>query len=338
MTFFRSFAVLFRSGMPIGRSLEVLAQQAQDPSLRLLIDNMARDIQHGYSLTAVFDRVPEFFTPYHVRMVRVGEMSGKMDEALNQMALAEEKAAELNLKISSALTYPTWCLALAGVFLLFVPPYLMDGLFVAVASTGTELPAITMLVQAFFSVIRNPIFQVAFAIFIGGLVFSYPKIVGSDRFKSWLWARALGFYGTRKLAESLITARFARAFSTMLEAGVTAGLALRLAGEEVGTSSYKAAGEEALYRLENGASFPEAVRCIPHLCSYFHELLRAGEETGTMADLTDRAAAMAEEEVDHQLEVFASLLEPMIMIFIGGVVGILVISSMLPMLSVLESL
>ena len=124
----------------------------------------------------------------------------------------------------------------------------------------------------------------------------------------------------------------------MLEAGVAPALALRLAGEEIGTTRYKDAGVEALYRLENGASFPQAVRKIPHLRSYFHELLKAGEETGTIGDMTARAAAMAEEEVDHQLEVFSALLEPFVMAGIGGIVGILVISSMMPMLSVLESL
>lgn len=338
MIFFRSLAVLFRAGVPIERSLDVLSQQTENMEFRKLIARMTVDIMHGHSMTAVFNRAPEVFSSYHVRMIRVGEMTGKMDDALFQMALAEEKSAELSLKIRSALTYPAWCMALAGVFLLFVPPYLMDGLFAAVTATGTQLPTLTMVVQSVFMVCRNPFFQLLFAAAVGTVIYYYPSMVRSERFKAGVLSNALRFPATTRLAESVITARFGRSFSTMLEAGIAASLALRLAGEEVGTHSYKQAGEEALYRLENGASFPEAVRKIPHLRGYFHELLKAGEETGTMSDMTNRAAQMAEEEVEHQLTIFTALLEPMVMFVIGGVVGILVISSMLPMMSVLQSL
>lgn len=338
MIFFRSLSALFRAGVPIERSLDILSQQTEDAAFQKLIVQMTRDITHGHSLTAVFNRAPHVFSSYHVRMIRVGEMTGKMDEALQQMAIAEEKAAELSLRIKSALTYPSWCMALAGVFLLFVPPYLMDGLFAAVSATGAQLPLLTVIVQSIFTVCRNPIFQLLFASAAAAAIYYYPTVVRSERFKSFVLERALAFPATRRLAESIVTARFGRSFSTMLEAGVSASLALRLAGEEVGTSGYKDAGVEALYRLENGASFPEAVRKIPHLRSYFHELLKAGEETGTMADMTQRAAAMAEEEVEHQLVLFTALLEPMVMFIIGSIVGILVISSMLPMMAVLQSL
>ena len=338
MIFFRSFATLFKAGIPIERSLDVLSEQAADPAFAELIQKMTAEITHGHSLTAVFNRAPEVFSSYHVRMIRVGEMTGKMDDALTQMAIAEEKSAELSLKIKSALTYPCWCLALACLFLMFVPPYLMDGLFSAVAATNAKLPLLTVIVQSFFTVCRNPFFQFLMAGLVVAAVYYYPIVVRSERFKSWVLDRAIFFPPTRRLAESIITARFGRAFSTMLEAGVAASLALRLAGEEVGTNDYKEAGVEALYRLENGASFPEAVRKIPNLRSYFHELLKAGEETGTMADMTGRAAVMAEEEVEHQLTLFTALLEPFVMMFIGGIVGILVVSSMLPMMSVLQSL
>ena len=338
MIFFRSLAALFKAGVAIDRSLDILSQQTEDLDFQRLIGQMTRDITHGHSLTSVFNRAPEVFSSYHVRMIRVGEMTGKMDDALAQMAIAEEKAAELNLRIKSALTYPSWCMALALVFLLFVPPYLMDGLFSAVTATGARLPMLTVIVQSVFMVCRDPIFQLLFASLGAVAVYYYPTVVRSERFKTFVLGRALAFAPTRRLAESIVTARFGRSFSTMLEAGVSASLALRLAGEEVGTNGYKQAGVEALYRLENGASFPEAVRKIPHLRSYFHELLKAGEETGTMADMTQRAAAMAEEEVEHQLTVFTSLLEPMVMFVIGGIVGILVVSSMLPMMSVLQSL
>ena len=338
MIFFRSFAVLFQAGIPIERSLDILSQQTQDMGFQLLIGKMTQDIMNGHSMTSVFNRAPEVFSPYHVRMIRVGEMTGNMDEALSQMALSEEKTEALSLKLKSALAYPMWTLALAIVFLLFVPPYLMDGLFDAVAVTGAKLPLITVIVQSVFTVCRNPIFQLLFAAGAGLVVYCYPTWVRSERVKSWVLDRALACKPTQRLAESLITARFGRSFSTMLEAGVAPALALRLAGEEIGTTRYKDAGVEALYRLENGASFPQAVRKIPHLRSYFHELLKAGEETGTIGDMTARAAAMAEEEVDHQLEVFSAMLEPFVMAGIGGIVGILVISSMMPMLSVLESL
>ncbi len=338
MIFFRSLAVLFQSGVPIERSLDILSEQTQDHAFRALIVKMAREVTEGHSLTSVFNRAPEVFSSYHVRMIRVGEMTGKMDDALAQMAIAEEKAADLNLKLKAALTYPAWCMALAGAFLMFVPPYLMDGLFSAVATTGAQLPLLTVIVQSIFTVFRHPVFQLLFATAAAVAVYFYPTVVRSERFKSFVLERALAFRGTRRLAESIVTARFGRSFSTMLEAGVSASLALRLAGEEVGTSGYKEAGVEALYRLENGADFPEAVRKIPHLRRYFHDLLKAGEETGTMADMTSRAAIMAEEEVEHQLNLLTALLEPMVMFVIGGVVGILVISSMLPMMSVLQSL
>lgn len=338
VVFFRCFAVMFQAGIPVERALESLSDQMKSPSFRFLLSGMTADVLHGHSLTATFGNAPEVFSSYHVRMIRVGEMTGNMDEALGQMALAEEKTMMLNLKLRSALTYPLWTMALATVFLLFVPPYLMDGLFTAVEVTGTELPLITVLVNSLFVVLRHPIFQLAFAGGCAALIYHYPKIVRSEKFKSWVTERALAFPLTRKLTESVITARFGRAFSTMLEAGVPPALSLRLAAEEIGVSGHKRAGLEALYRLENGADFPAAVKKIPNLRSYFHELLKAGEETGTMPDLTNRAAIMAEEEVDHQIEILGSLLEPLVMVVIGGFVGVLVIASMLPMLSVLNNL
>lgn len=336
--FFRSFACLFRAGVPLERSIDILSEQTEDPAFRILLQGMAKDLIHGHSLTAVFSRAPEVFSSYHVRMIRVGEMSGRMDDALEQLALAEERAGELNMKLRAALTYPAWTMVIATAFLLFVPPYLMDGLFDAMNTTGAELPLITVVVQGIFTVVRHPVFQLLFALACGALVYNYPRIARSDKVKSSLLSRALKFGPSRKLAQSLITVRFARAFSTMLEAGVPPALCLRLAGEEVGTPDYKQAGVEALYRLENGEEFPRAVRRIPHLRRYFHEFLKAGEETGTMPDMTSRAAELAEAEVDHQLHLFVSLLEPLVMMIIGGVVGVLVVSSMLPMISMLQSL
>lgn len=336
--FFRSFACLFRAGIPIERSLGILADQTSDPAFRILLQSMATDLVHGHSLTAVFSRVPEVFTSYHVRMIRVGEMSGRMDDALDQLALAEERAGVLNMKLKAALTYPAWTMVFATVFLLFVPPYLMDGLFDAIEVTHAKVPLITILVQGMFTVVRHPVFQLFFASLVGALIYYYPRIARSEKVKGLLLSYALKFGPSRKLAQSLITARFARAFSTMLEAGVPPALCLRLAGEEVGTPDYKQAGVEALYRLENGEEFPRAVRRIPHLRKYFHEFLKAGEETGTMPDMTCRAAVLAEEEVEHQLNLFTSLLEPMVMVFIGGVVGVLVVASMMPMMSVLQNL
>lgn len=336
--FFRSFACLFRAGVPIERALEILSQQTSDQGFRLLIQSMAKDLVHGHSLTAVFSRVPEVFTSYHVRMIRVGEMSGKMDDALEQLALAEEKAGVLNLKLKSALTYPAWTMMIATCFLLFVPPYLMDGLFDAISVTGAQMPFITVVVQGVFTVLRHPVFQLLFAVGVGVFVYYYPKIVHSEKFKSSLMTAAVKFPGTRRLAESIITARFGRAFSTMLEAGVPPALALRLSGEEVGTTDYKQAGVEALYRLENGEDFTQAIKRIPHLRNYFHEFLKAGEETGSMADMTARASDLAEGEVDHQLGVVVAMLEPAVMVFIGVVVGVLVVSSMLPMVTVLQTL
>lgn len=336
--FFRSFAVLFRSGVPIERSLDILSRQTSDPTFKILLQAMADDLIQGHSLTAVFSRLPEVFTAYHVRMIRVGEMSGRMDDALEQLALAEEKAGVLSMKMKSALTYPAWTMVIALAFLLFIPPYLMDGLFDAVQTTGAEMPTLTLLVQGVFHVVRHPIFQLLFASGVGALIYYYPRICQSEAVKNWLLTTALKFLPTRKLAQSFITARFARSFSTMLEAGVPPALCLRLAGEEVGTQDYKQAGVEALYRLENGADFPACVHRIPHLRNYFHEFLKAGEETGTMADMTGRAADLAEQEVEHQLGLVVSLIEPFVMLGIGGVVGILVLASMLPMISVLQSL
>lgn len=336
--FFRSFACLFRAGIPVERSLGILSEQTEDRAFRILLQGMAKDLIHGHSLTAVFSRAPEVFSSYHVRMIRVGEMSGRMDDALEQLAIAEERAGALSLKLRAALTYPAWTMVIASAFLLFVPPYLMDGLFDAIDITGGELPFLTIVVQGLFAVVRHPVFQFLFALGCGALIYYYPKIARSERVKSWLLGNALKLKPTRKLAQSLITVRFARAFSTMLEAGVPPALCLRLAGEEVGTPDYKQAGIEALYRLENGEEFPRAVRRIPHLRQYFHEFLKAGEETGTMPDMTSRAAELAEAEVDHQLHLFVSLLEPLVMMFIGGVVGILVVASMLPLMTVLQSL
>jgi type IV pilus assembly protein PilC len=335
--FFRSFAVLFKAGVSLERSLDILSQQSANQAFRMLLQSMAKDLVHGHSLTAVFSRVPEVFTSYHVRMIRVGEMSGRMDDSLEQLALAEERAGVLNLKVKAALTYPAWTMVIATAFLLFIPPYLMDGLFDAIQVTGGKLPPLTVFVENIFIVIRHPVFQVAFASGVAALVYYYPRIVQSESFKQWLLTSAVKFPLTRKFAKAFITARFARAFSTMLEAGVPPALSLRLAGEEVGTRDYKEAGVEALYRLENGEEFSLAVTRIPHLRKFFHEFLKAGEETGMMADMTARAADLAEEEVEHQLELVVALVEPFVMVFIGGVVGVLVLASMLPMISVLDS-
>jgi type IV pilus assembly protein PilC len=335
--FFRSFSVLFRAGVSLERSLDILSRQSENQAFRMLLQSMAKDLVHGHSLTAVFSRVPEVFTAYHVRMIRVGEMSGRMDDSLEQLALAEERTGVLNLKVKSALMYPAWTMVIAVTFLLFIPPYLMDGLFDAIQVTGGELPALTVFVEGIFRVVRHPVFQVAFASGVGALVYYYPRIVQSESFKQWLLTTAVKFPLTRKFAKAFITARFARSFSTMLEAGVPPALSLRLAGEEVGTRDYKDAGVEALYRLENGEEFATAVTRIPHLRGFFHEFLRAGEETGMMADMTSRAADLAEEEVENQLELMVALIEPFVMVFIGGVVGVLVLASMLPMISVLDS-
>jgi type IV pilus assembly protein PilC len=332
--FSRQFATMINSGLPLVRSLGILCEQTENKVLAEALRQVRLDVERGSSLAQAVSRHPKVFNRLYVAMVRAGEAGGVLDRVLMQLADSLEKNVQLRRKVKSALSYPTAVLGLVAIvmvaMLLFVVPT-FKGLF---TSLGGSLPLPTQIL-----VTASEVFQSYFPfIFVGLIVFIFAFLKWSktnggrhkvDRFKL-----AIPLIGP--LQHKAAIARFARTLGVLLRAGVSILGALEITAETVGnlviadalgdvTQSVKV-GESMASALERHAVFPPILT----------QMLMVGEETGTVDEMLTKVAEFYESAVEATVDSLTSILEPVMMMVLGGSVGSMVVALYMPMFEIIK--
>jgi type IV pilus assembly protein PilC len=342
--FSRQFATLVASGMPMLRTLHTLEEQTQDEMIREAVAGVRADVEAGSTLEQAMERHPKVFDRLFRAMVRSGEQSGRLEEALDRIAFQVEKADALRRQVKSALMYPALVFGFAVVVLvaivMFVIPVFAK-IFKELAEEHPEegggLPAPTQLCVDVSNVLTNYWF-----ILLPGLVvgfFAFFRWKKTERGKE-VWDRfTLRIpFKIGDVIQKVSLARWSRTFSGSVSAGVPMLQAIKLTGETAGNVVVEQAMDEVYASVKRGGTVAAPIEKTPIFPPMVGHMVAVGEETGQLEHMLSKIADFYEAEVDAKVKALTALIEPVMIVFVGGMVGFIVISMYLPLFSIYEKI
>lgn len=334
--FCRQFVSMIRAGVTMTDSLKMLADSTENKRLQAAIEEVKTSVEKGESLSSAFSEHPDIFTPFMVNMAQAGEASGSIDIALERMSLQLEKAGHTRSIIKKAMMYPivvvVVMIAVVIVMLVKVIPSYSE-MFV---DLGTDLPAITKGVQA----VSNFIIQKWFIIvpIIVGVVVGVSAFSKTDTGKHFFGKIAIKFPAIKNMVIKSASAQAARTLSTLVAAGIPLVEAVGITANVMTNIYFKEAlenckdeiliGQPLSRPLEESGLFPPMV----------YHMVRIGEETGQTEEMLDKCAEYYEEETEMAAQTMMAALEPMIIIVLAAVVGVILAACMAPMLTMYQAL
>lgn len=329
LTFTRQLSTLVRAGVPILRSLDSLIAQTTNPYLRQIIEEIRRDVTGGISLADALSKHPRVFSPLYISMVRVAEAAGNMGEVLSKIAEFLEHEATIKGRIKSALWYPAMVLSLAIVVLIilfFVVLPTFKGIF---SEMGEQLPLVTRLAMGFTDWLLHWWFIIPLGLF-GVLLFLYVyRRLPQGRYQLDLLKLKVPLLGP--LASKMAISRFARTLSTLLSAGVPLLRSLDIVKDVVGNAVYASVITITREQVRDGSKLSAPLASSSILPPLVIQMIDTGEETGNLPEMTEEVARFYDEEVDRSIKALLSLLEPLLIIFLAGIVGFVAFSIYLPL-------
>jgi len=333
--FSRQFATMIEAGLNIVASLVILEQQTDDVYLAEVIGELRADVEGGLLLSQAMARHPKVFNDLYVSMVQAGEASGMLDNVLDRVADQIEKETKLKRRVKGAMVYPTVvftfaCLVLVAMLMFIVPIF---------AKIFTELhgqlPMLTRLVLTASDALRN-YWYIIFPLLGLGVwgALRYKKTDGGrqkwDRFK---------LHAPVKIGDVVLKvtmARLLRTLATLVAAGVDIIKALDIAGSTAGNYLVEKALAEARVKVQEGVPIAEPLTADPIFPPMVSQMVRIGEETGELEQMLSKIADFYEDEVDSAIASLTSIIEPLMMIGVGFMVGIIIIAMYLPMFKLMQ--
>lgn len=326
----RQMATMIEAASPVEEVLGALAQQAQKAEIRSVLSRVRANVVEGMRLSRAMAQEPATFDNLYCSMVAAGEASGALGPVLSRVAEHREKAEETRGKIQSALIYPAVLLTVAtgvvtALMILVVPKVVAQ-----FENYGGELPLLTRIVVGISEFLTSYGFLLALALVAAGVGVSAARRSPATRYK--LHAFLLGLPVIGRLIRSVNAARFARAFGTLVLGGSPVLEALVAAKETVRNDPIKKAITEAITNVREGGGVANSLRQIDAMPPMLAYMAAAGERSGQLGLMMHKVADFLESEFDGFTKAALSLLEPMIVILMGGIVGAIVLSIMLPIL------
>lgn len=336
MIFTKNLAVMIKSGIALPRCFEILSCQSHHPYFKTAIIQIKQDIQKGSTLADALKKHPRIFNKFYISMIKIGEISGNLEQVLGTLAQQIKKEHQLITKVRGAMIYPALILVtLIGIgigMLVFVVPKL----FKIFADMQAELPWSTRLFLAFSSNIR--IYGVYLALFcliiFFGFYLCYRKALGKKLFHKLLLY--LPFLGNT--SKKINMTRFASNLSSLLESGVSLIDALKTLKGVLRNIIYSLSLEEISEKVQKGDTLSKALTSYSKLYSpLIIQMTEVGEETGTVSETLSRLAEFYQAEIDETMKNISSIIEPVLMIIIGGIVGFFALSMISPIYSIMQN-
>ncbi len=330
--FTRQLSTMVSAGVPILRSLNSMAQHAESANFRTILNGVSREIESGISFADALSKYPQAFNDVYVNMVRAGEAGGILDDILKRLALQQEKNSSMKKKIKSAMTYPMVLIFITiGAFfglMIFVLP-MIGKTIKDLAGEDAELPALTTALMG-ISQFMVSFWYIIFPAMFGGiyLLIRYIKTPsGKAKFHRFVLRAPI----ISKIIKKVAVARFTRTFSALIGAGVSVLEALEVTARAVGNIVYEESLLDASKRIKNGEVLSKIINEREDLYPpIVGQMLSVGEETGQTDKVLVKVADFYEEEVDTAISGLSSTIEPVMIVFMGGMVGLIAAAVMMP--------
>ena len=332
--FSRQFATMINSGLSLLRALYILGDQTENKQLCGVVDQVRQDVERGASLSQALGRHPKVFNRLYVAMVRAGETGGVLDSVLVQLADVIEKQVELRRKIKSAMTYPTVvfavCLLIVAAMLLFIVPT-FKGIY---DQLGGTLPTLTRVLIG-ISTIFKKFFPIL--ILLGGVgIWLFRRWIQTEKGRA-VWDRVklkMPVFG--KLVHKTALTRFSSTLGVLMRSGVPILEALEITSETVGNDVLSAAVKDVQAGVKVGESMAKPLAQHEIFPPMVTQMIAVGEETGAVDTMLDKIGEFYSQEVEATVNALTSLLEPLLIVFLGACVGGMVIALYMPMFNIIK--
>jgi type IV pilus assembly protein PilC len=327
--FTRQLATMMKAGVPLLQSFDIVGRGNANPSVTKLLNDIRSDVETGTSLSAAFRKHPLYFDSLYCNLVEAGEAAGILESLLDRLATYMEKTEAIKSKIKSALMYPTAVLIVAFVVVSLIMIFVIPSFKEVFSSFGADLPAPTLFVIG-MSEFFVEWWWLIFSVVGGGAYFAMQAWKRNERIQQFMDRLLLKVPVFGALVEKSVVARWTRTLSTMFAAGVPLVEALDSVGGASGNSVYAIATEKIQQEVSTGTSLTMAMTNANLFPSMVLQMCAIGEESGSIDHMLGKAADFYEAEVDDMVAGLSSLMEPIIIVVLGTIIGGIVVSMYLP--------
>jgi len=326
--FTRQLSTMIDAGLPLVQSLEILAGQQENTTFKKMLNDIRLDVESGMTFADAMKKHPKVFDNLYCNMIDAGEVGGILDTILNRLAGFMEKSMALKKKIKGAMTYPAICLCIAlvitAVILIFVVPVFAK----MFADFGSALPVPTQIVVNASNFVKSNFFFMAAA--LAFVVVAIKKIYNTERGRKKIDVMLINAPVFGPLIRKVAVAKFTRTLGTMLHSGVPILDSLTVVGKTAGNKVIEQAVFRVADSITEGRSIAEPLEETGVFPSMVVQMINVGEATGALDTMLDKIADFYDEEVDQAVENMTAMIEPFMMVFLGGLIGGLVIAMYLP--------
>ncbi len=333
----RQLATMISSGMTLLRAFYVLEEQIENKKLKETVALVREDIEAGISFSEALGRHPKIFSPLYVAMVRAGEAGGVLEESLERISDQLEKDDSLRRQVKSAMAYPTVVFSFALLVLIGMIAFIVPVFVGVFKDFGGELPMITKVTVKMSNVVTHQWY-----LLIGGTA---ALVIGFRKWRKSSWGRPqwdrLRLRIPFKIGDTvqkIALARWSRTFSALYSAGVPIMHAIEVTGQTAGNWVVEEAMGSVIESVKSGGSIAAPLRDVPIFPSMVAQMIAVGEETGNLDTMLSKVADFYEDEVAAAVKALTSILEPIMIIFVGAIVGFIVIAMYMPMFKVYDSI
>jgi len=336
VVFSRQFATMVSAGINILKCLDILEAQTKDPVLKPILGEVRKDVVGGSSLTDALARHPATFSKLFVSMVRAAEVGGILDTILDRLATFLEKEQEIIGKIKGAMVYPVAVLVFAMLMVVAMFIFVLPTFKQIFADVDTELPMITQLLFTLSDLLRG--YWYLLPTIPMGVYFGFKYYNSTPRGHYHLDSIKLRLPVFGELIQKMAISRFSRTLGTLVNSGVPVLRALEIVAETAGNVVLSRAVEEARNSVREGQRISRPLAASGLFPQMVTQMMDIGEETGRMSDMLIKVATFYDNEVEVAVKALTSLIEPLLIILLGGIVGFIVGSIMVPMFTLVNAI
>jgi type IV pilus assembly protein PilC len=332
--FVRQLSTMISAGVPLARGLTTLQESPSSPYFREVLSKVTKDVESGTELGDAFAKHPKVFDDVFVNMVRAGEAGGILDEILKRLAVQVEQNATIKKKVKGAMTYPTVILSVTviaffGIMFVIMPK--IAKILKDLGGPNAKLPIYTQILLDISHICQKYAYIVIPV--IAGIVWLILRYIKTPKGKYQFHALMLRIPVVKTIITKVAIARFSRTFASLMSAGVGVLDSLAITGGAIGNKVIEKELAEAAKQVKEGRQLSEVLAASPHFPKIVSQMLAVGEETGKTDTVLIKVADFYEEEVSTAIDSLASVIEPVMIIFLGAGVGLIAASVMGPIAS-----
>lgn len=333
--FCRQFSSLLDAGSDILNSIDLLKKQTENKKMQSSLEEIHEEIQKGYTLSEAMSKFKDIYPSLLVNMIESGEETGQLSLIMERMADQYERENKINSKIRGALTYPIILIFVSIIMVTFLLTFIMPTFVGMFESSGVELPGPTKAVMTMSNGIKN--YWYLIIIFIVLLIGGIKNFVKTEKGSKGIDGLKLKFPGLQKTTKKIITMRFARGLSTTLYSGISMIKAIEIVSKIVGNKLIELKLMNAREKVIKGIMLNEALQDIKEFPLMLIAMVKIGEESGSIDNILEKTAQFYEQEVEESLQRMTTLIEPILILIMGLLVGFIVIAMAMPMFDMFKT-